>query len=174
LQHKGYWVRSGFKVELSKAEKRAIGSPTSPRWEVDVIAYKGDRNELLIVECKSYLDSTGAFIKSFDRREKFSSRFKLFVEPRLRRIVFRRLVAQLRETGSCRPSPRIKLCLAAGRIASEQDRLSIREDFARKGSLLWDDTWIATALKEAAESGYEDDVSTIVSKLTLRNRQSLA
>jgi hypothetical protein len=173
LQRRGYWVRSGYKVELSKAEKRAIGRPSCPRWDLDVVAYKGASNELLIAECKSYLDSRGVSIKAFDPRHKFSSRFKLFVEPRLQRIVLRRLVAQLGLAGACRPSPKLKLCLVAGRIASEQDRILLSGHFKRKGWTLWDDKWILDSLKEASESGYEDDISAIVSKLILRNDRAL-
>jgi len=34
----GYWVRARVKVELSKKEKRAMGRPSSPRWEPDIDA----------------------------------------------------------------------------------------------------------------------------------------
>jgi hypothetical protein len=59
LFREGYWVTQGYKVELTKEEKRLIGKPCSPRWEIDLLAYKGSTKELLAVECKSYLDSVG-------------------------------------------------------------------------------------------------------------------
>ena len=59
LQRQGFWTLTNFKVELTKAEKRKIGRPSSPRWELDVVAYSGRDNELRIVECKSFLDSPG-------------------------------------------------------------------------------------------------------------------
>jgi hypothetical protein len=34
----GNWVRQSVKVELTKEEKRAIGRPSSPRWELDIVA----------------------------------------------------------------------------------------------------------------------------------------
>ena len=40
LDREGYWVRTTYKVELTKEEKRKIGRPSSPRWERGVIAYK--------------------------------------------------------------------------------------------------------------------------------------
>jgi len=60
LGRNGYWVRTSVKVALTPDEKREIGRPSAPRWELDVVAYSGSRNELLVVECKSYLDSLPA------------------------------------------------------------------------------------------------------------------
>lgn len=59
LERKGYWIRSGVKVELSKEEKRQIGRPSSPRWELDIVAYKGSGNSLLVVECKNLIIGSG-------------------------------------------------------------------------------------------------------------------
>ena len=59
FESKGYWVKTSFKVKLTKEEKRKIGRPTSPRWELDVVAYKGGSKEILVIECKSYLDGLG-------------------------------------------------------------------------------------------------------------------
>ena len=66
LQRQGFWTLTSFKVELTKAEKRTIGRPSSPRWELDVVAYRGRDNELRIVECKSFLDSIGVQCSAFD------------------------------------------------------------------------------------------------------------
>jgi hypothetical protein len=62
LEHEGYWVRSSFKVDLSKQEKRYIGKPSIPRPEIDLLAYKPKVNQLLVLEAKSYLDSLGVQI----------------------------------------------------------------------------------------------------------------
>jgi hypothetical protein len=169
LERKGFWVRFGVKVNLSKEEKRAIGRPSSPRWELDIVAYKAATNELLIVECKSYLDSRGVSFKALHGQDKqFSRRYKLFLEPELRRVVLKRLVAQLQEAGSCAPSPKVILCLVAGRVVGEQDREKLRGHFEKKGWLFWDDEWLRNALGQAAKQGYEDDVSAVVAKVLLR------
>ncbi|HEY0160965.1 MAG TPA: helix-turn-helix domain-containing protein [Thermoanaerobaculia bacterium] len=47
LDRNGYWVRTSVKVALTPEEKREIGRPSSPRWELDVVAYCGLTNELL-------------------------------------------------------------------------------------------------------------------------------
>jgi hypothetical protein len=41
LRHEGYWTTPSFKIELTKKEKVSIGKASSPRWELDLIAYKG-------------------------------------------------------------------------------------------------------------------------------------
>ena len=62
---RGYWVRSGFKVELTRDDKQRIGSPSCPRWELDLIAFRPVARELLVHECKSYLDSGGVHAAHF-------------------------------------------------------------------------------------------------------------
>jgi|SRR6266540_1575427 len=84
----GYWVRTSVKVELTKEEKRLIGRPSSPRWELDIVAYNGRDNLLRVVECKSYLDSLGVQAKGFDAASDNSARYKLFNDPMLRDVVF--------------------------------------------------------------------------------------
>jgi len=122
LEREGFWVRSSFKVELTKDEKVNIGRPSSPRWELDVVGYRARDNELRVVECKSYLDSRGVAMAAFDgSNPKAAKRFKLFAEPQTRAVVLRRLEEQLLALGAIRPGPRITLCLAAGRIVSSAD-----------------------------------------------------
>ena len=112
LAREGFWVRTSYKVELTKPDKREIGRPSSPRWEIDVLAYRPQDNVLQIVECKSYLDSRGVTFKGLDPDTGGSSRYKLFNEPNTRKVVFRRLVQQLSAAKSIRPDPDIKLCLS--------------------------------------------------------------
>lgn len=169
LERDGYWVRPEYKVDLTKEEKRAIGRPSCPRWELDIVAYKGASNELLVVECKSYLDSKGVSISGFDGSDdNAAKRYKLFNDDVLRRIVFNRLVLQLKEAGSCPPAPNLTLCLAAGRVASETDRVKLREHFGERGWLFWDDDWLHSALVNVSKCGYENEVLAIVAKLLLR------
>lgn len=111
LRREGYWTSTGIKVELTKAEKRRIGPPTSPRWELDIVAYKGATNELLVVECKSFLDSAGVVF--VDGKFKPERTYKLFTDKTLRRVVLNRLARQLVRIHACRRSPTVVLCLAA-------------------------------------------------------------
>ena len=98
----GNWVRQSVKVELTKEEKRAIGRPSSPRWELDIVAYRGRDNLLRVVECKSYLDSRGVALRAFDGKDDAAAqRFKLFADEGLRNVVFNRLAQQLVDSGAC-------------------------------------------------------------------------
>ena len=169
LERDGYWVKFDYKVELTKEEKRAIGRHSSPRWEIDIVAYKAGTNELRVVECKSYIDSPGVRFKGFDGSDpKEAKRYKLFNEAKLREIVLHRVAAQLEDSGSCKPNPKVSLCLAAGRVAGNRDRERLREYFQRQDWLFWDEEWIRSALVKVSKSGYEDDVAAVVTKLLLR------
>ena len=60
LRAEGYWTQTSFKVALTKSEKREIGRPSSPRWEIDIVAFGGGHNELLA--------SRMQIVSGFDRR----------------------------------------------------------------------------------------------------------
>ena len=169
LERRGFWVRSGFKVNLTKLDKLSICHPTCPRWEIDIVAYKGAANELWLVECKSQLDSWGVKFSSFTKEGPNGYRF--FTDANLRRVVTNRVVAQLEETGSCQSTPTTTLCLATGKIRNEADRHSVREYFKRSGWVLWDDEWISSALCDFSKGSYEDDVARLVATFLLRAQQ---
>jgi len=171
LWREGYWVRTSVKVDLTKEEKRKIGRPSSPRWEIDVVAYSGRDNLLLVVECKSYLDSRGVALRAFDGKDKkFAERFKLFSDDNLREVVFERLRQQLAASGACPPDAEVKLCLACGRIATDADRKGLHKHFVEKGWNLWDEPWLRDRLKHMATGSYENEVSAVVAKLLLRGK----
>lgn len=169
LWRDGYWVQSSFKVELTKEEKAAIDRPTSPRWELDIVGYSGRRNEIIVVECKSYLDSTGVAFRAFDGTDKsFANRFKLFNDPTLRDVVFERLKSQLFEAGLVSANPSVRLALVCGKIVREQDRQLLRAHFEKNAWLLWDDEWLKERLRSMSRGGYENSPVAVVSKLLLR------
>jgi hypothetical protein len=171
LWMEGYWVRTSVKVELTKEEKREIGRHSSPRWEIDIVAYNGRENLLRVVECKSYFDSTGVRASAFDgSNAEHAKRYKLFNEPELRRVVFNRLCQQLVKSGACREAPTIRLSLAAGKVRNETDRTAIRAHFDTQGWDLWDEPWLRERLQRMADQGYENQVSAVVAKLLLRGK----
>jgi hypothetical protein len=164
-------VRTSVKVELTKEEKRSIGRPSSPRWELDIVAYSGRDNLLKIVECKSYLDSPGVKLGGLDGSdEKLAERFKLFGDDQLRNVVFNRLRLQFAESGACRANAVVKLCLACGRVATDTDRAGLHNLFAEKGWELWDELWLREHLTRMSDQGYENQVSAVVAKLLLRGK----
>lgn len=170
LRHDGFWTTPSVKVELTKKEKQQIGRASSPRWELDLVAFKGQRNEVLAVECKSFLDSTGVVFRNgkFDNPE----RYKLFTDPNLRKVVLKRLKHQLVSQGSCAPSPKINLALAIGKLAKKSDAAGLNAHFETNGWKLFDPDWVHQRLLKASKSGYENDVAFVVSKILLRSPSS--
>jgi hypothetical protein len=166
LRREGYWILPSLKVELTKEEKRQIGRHSAPRWEIDLVAYNGLTNELLAVECKSFLDSTGVIFRNGQFEP--PKTYKLFVDDCLREVVLNRLAQQLQELKACRPSPTVQLCLAAGKIAAKSDLAGLKEHFVAKGWKLLDRGWLTKRLMETALCGYENDVVFVVTKLLLR------
>jgi len=165
IHHDGYWTRTSFKVELTKEEKRAIGRPSSPRWELDVIGYNAMMNEILVVECKSYLNSPGVHIDDF-HHGKNSNRYKLFNDDTLREVVFARLSKQLLDAGLCSPNPMIKLALAAGNVAKGREEIPIL--FEERGFTWFGPEWIVDRLHRISQTGYDNEVASVVSKLLLK------
>jgi len=167
LQRQGYWTLTSVKVELTKAEKRDIGRHSSPRWELDVVAYRGRDNELRVVECKSFLDSPGVRCDAFNgTNPRAERRYKLFCKATLRRVVLRRLVKQLVKARSCAEKPTVRLCLAAGKIHG--DEAWLRNHFEERGWLLMGPELIREELRALRDSGYENSVAAVVTKLLLR------
>jgi len=102
LWAEGYWVRTSVRVNLTKEEKVRIGRRSSPRWELDVVGYRGRENVLQVIECKSYLDSRGVTLAALnDPDAAADSRFKLFVDDTLRGVVLNRLHTDLAAIGAC-------------------------------------------------------------------------
>ena len=168
FESKGYWVKTCYKVDLTKAEKRRIGRPSAPRWELDLIAYKGGTNKLLVIECKSYLDSPGVRAEGL-MNGKYKERYKLFNETTLRKVVLHRLVMQLAKEGTCPKGLSPVLCLAAGRVYSDKDREELVRLFDQKGWKFFSDQWIKSQLLKLSESRYENEVSIVTTKILSRN-----
>jgi hypothetical protein len=166
LVRQGYWVQTSLKVEITKEEKVAIGRHSAPRWELDVVGYSGRDNELRVIECKSFLDSAGVHFDHVCGTDPHPT-YKLFTEPDLRRIVLARLERQLVEAGFCAPNPRVRLGLAAGRVRPNH-AARIQAHFDERDWLFWDTEYIRKELKSLSESGYENMVAAVVSKLILR------
>jgi hypothetical protein len=160
----GYWVQTSVKVNLSKEQKRRLENPSMPRPEIDVLAYSSRDNTLKAIECKSFLDSRGVIAADVGGSTG-SSRYKLFRNEALKDAVLQTLKDQLVATGACPADVRVVLCLACGKIASETDRLELRSMFSARGWELFDDQWISKKIQSMAEVGYENQISTVVTKL---------
>jgi hypothetical protein len=168
LESKGYWVQQSVKVKLSAEEKTKINRPSCPRWEIDLVAYRPRSNELIAVECKSYLDSRGVDLTHL-LGGPHAKRYKLFTEPNLRMVILNRLLAQLQDQGLVHGSPEVRLAMAIGKIAG--DPAALKRHFEQNGWLLFDTASLHTDLERLAKDGYVDSVASIVAKLLLRTRK---
>ena len=173
LWREGYWATTAYKVRLTPEQKRQIGRPTTPRWEIDVVAYNAPKNEILALECKSYMDSTGVRMANFSsKHEQLASRFKLFNERETRKVVLRRIATQMVEDGRCMKRPKVRLGLVVGKFSSQSEADNVSALFRKRHWLLLGPEWLQGHLNRLADSRYEDNMATAVAKLLLRNKPS--
>jgi hypothetical protein len=161
----GFWTRQNYRVSLTKQDKVALGKPSLPRPEVDVLAYQPVENKIIWEECKSYLDSSGVHIDAFNGRNPvFAKRLELFTDAPLRELVTQRLMEQLETERLTRPRATIEYWLVAGRLASVcADELRGFFDEPRNPKwVLKDRTWLISHLQALVEMGYDDDVVSMV------------
>jgi len=168
LRREGYWTFPSFKVEITKDEKKKIGLSSAPRWEIDIVAYKGGTGEVLAVECKSFLNSGGVDFRAGEFTP-FST-YKMFMQPIIREVVLKRLRVQLIESGLCPEDIHVHLALAAGNIKRTVNREEFKQHFLKMDWVLFDDEWIREALTTLKHTGYEDDIAFYTAKLVLNKK----
>ena len=117
-----------------------------------------------------YLDSTGVDFRNGEFR--FPTRYKLFTDKHLWRVVRERLSGQLLESGTILPKTTIKLCLAIGKRAGKCDQKGMESHFAEQSWKLFQPEWIIKQLEKAATQGYENDIAFVVAKLLQRTKSS--
>lgn len=165
LRREGFWTRQSYRINLTKADKVAIGKPSLPRPELDILAYKPVQNLVAWVECKSYLDSSGVHSSAFDgRNPAFAQRFKTFTDDNYREIATRVLVDQLVDSELVRPDPAVQYWLIAGNVA-KGSQTAVSEHFAQREWVLRGRDWITAELQKLMDEPYEDDVVTMAAKL---------
>lgn len=168
LRADGYWVHTGYKIDLCKADKRELGNPSMPRPEIDLVAYKAGTGDLLSLECKSYFDSGGIHVRDLLPGGRNAGRYKMFVNADLRQMVLARLVEQLSSTSSIAGSPTPRLGLIYG-YATEHNEQLLRKMFQERDWDLYGPAWLRDHLGRMAERSYDNQTASVVAKLLLRN-----
>ena len=164
FESRGYWVKVGYRVELSAADKRKAGIPHMPRPEIDVLAYKPGLQELLLIECKGYMGGV-RFESLKDPKSKYANKYKFFHNSLLRSVVCDNLGKQLTAQGLLpRKGCKSRLCLAAARI-HPGDESKLEKLFAKKQWRLFTPTNIVDGLEQLRKTKRENDVVTMVTKL---------
>lgn len=172
LEDDGFWTRQSMKVNLSKEEKRAIGKPTIPRPEIDLIAFKPSAKEILAIEVKSFLDSSGVHLSCIQERHDVpNGRYKLFTCSNYREVVFARLNQDLIEQGLIESPLPIRLGLAAGKIHNKSET-EIMNYLLSQNMFFWGPTTIKQRIQNLAKKGYENDPTVIAAKLLIRSNGS--
>lgn len=168
LEDEGFWTRQSVKVNVTKEEKREIGKPTIPRPEIDLIAYKPESKEILAIEVKSFLDSSGVHLKCLQENHDIpEGRYKLFTCSNYRKIVFDRLNKDLKESGLLASPLKIRLGLAAGNVYKNSE-FEIQEHLKNKDMFFWGPSEIKKRIQNLAKKGYENDPTVIAAKVLLR------
>lgn len=163
----GYWVRTSVKVELTREDKIAIDRHSSPRWELDLVAYQPMRDELLALECKSYLDSGGVHAAHFLPGSKYAHRYKLFHDAKLRDVILTRLKSQFEEAGLCKPATTVGLGLVHAH-ATPGNATKLTEIFEAGGWLLFGPGWLKSHVSALSKRSYENSIAAVVAKLLIR------
>lgn len=168
LEAEGYWVRQSVKVEITKQDKRSIGTPSMPRPEIDLVAFNAKRNELVLIKAKSYLDSYGVYYEAIaDPKDEGAARYKLFTNDTFKRIVTEKLIEQYMKCGLIRDKVKVNYGLAAGNIHKGHKK-SIADYFRKNKWMLITPEQLREFVEQCATRGWEDDVVTMTAKL-LRN-----
>jgi hypothetical protein len=167
FDRQGYWIKQSYKVDVTKEEKRLIGTPDMPRVEIDLLAFRPNENVVHVIECKSYLDSRPIAIDCFKAGQKRAARFKLFNDSNRRAIVFEALQRQLVADSICREGVTLRLGLVAGNVHPSH-RLDLKALFELAGWDLWDDIWVAQKLRDFSSGLYENSLVDITAKLIER------
>ena len=171
LEEEGYWVRQSVKVDISKADKKEIDLPSMPRPEIDLVALKVKENELLLIEAKSFLDSSGVRFSGVSGKDsKDKKRYRLFTHSKYRDIVTKRLCEEYLKKGLINEDTKINYALAAGNIYSN-DETEIRYYFSEKGWNFFSPNEIKNKIKELSRKGWEDNIVTITAKLISRGEK---
>lgn len=171
LEEKHYWVRQCVRADISKEEKReVIKKPSMPAPVLDIVALKLDKNELLLVEVKSFLNSPGVrFSGVTGKNKKDASRYKLFTQKKYREVVTNHIKEEYLKYGLINKNTKIKYALLAGNIYStkhSEDETDIRKYFEEKGWILFPPKDIKEKIKNLSETQWEDNVVTMTAKLT--------
>jgi hypothetical protein len=168
LEAEGYWVRSSYRVDMTKEEKRSVGKPSMPRPEIDLIALHFARNEVLALEVKSFLDSPGVKLADLSKvHDVAEGRYKLFTSKKHREVVLGRLKKDLLKDGAIDESTTIRLGLAAGKIYRGQT-VDIRQHLERNDCFFWSPEEIRSKVSALADGAYENNPTSITAKLLLR------
>lgn len=168
LEREGYWVRSSFKVNLSKDEKKQTGKHSIPRPEIDLVAYRPGAGEVLAIEVKSFFDSSGVNpAELMERHEIAEGTYKLFTTEKLRNVVQERLASDLVDLGLLTEKLPIRLGLVAGNVKRGGEE-TLERLMEENSWFYWSPNEVKRRVVEFAKESYENEAAIITAKILLR------
>ncbi len=168
LEEEKYWVRHSVKIELTPAEKKLIGKPSTPRPEIDIAALDIQTNTIFLLEVKSFLDSPGVYYEHVTAEQtQQEGRYKLLTSENYRVVLWDRLKSDWQHSGHINSETKISFGLIAGKVHKSRESELVKY-FADKGWLFWGPTIIKEKMKKLATKGYENNAVTIAAKLLTR------
>ena len=169
LAEEKYWVRHSVKIDLTTEEKRSINKPSTPRPEIDIVAYNITTDMIYQLEVKSYLDRPGVVYEHVAiEQDVQTGRYKLLTARNYREILANRLHQDWCKSGHIRKSTRISFGLIAGKIYRNRE-LELRKYFEKQGWLFWGPAEIKSRILLLPEKGYENNAVTIAAKILTRS-----
>ncbi|MBK9543654.1 MAG: hypothetical protein IPO49_15315 [Bacteroidetes bacterium] len=168
LVEEKYWVRHSVKIDLTPDEKRSINKPSTPRPEIDIVAYNTTTDTIFLLEAKSYLDSPGVVFEHVAiQQDEQSGRYKLLTAKNYRETLAKRLHKDWCRSGHILKSTRISFGLIAGKVyRNREDELN--KYFEKRGWLFWGPAEIKSRILRLSENGYENNPVTIAAKILIR------
>jgi len=168
LQDEKYWVKHSVKINLSLEEKRSINKPSTPRPEIDIVAYDVNRDTVYLLEVKSYLDSPGVpYDEVAIEQIEQSGRYKLLTAKNYRNVLSASLRRDWLEQGLIGAKTAISFGLIAGKIYRGQEQEMV-DYFKKKEWLFWGPNLIREKMVLLADKGYENNAVTIAAKILTR------
>lgn len=164
----GWAAFPGYRVDITKAEKRKIGQPTLSMPEIDVVGLKHGR--VVWVESKTYMDSRGVQAKTLADGYSGPGRVRVFNDRTYRDVVTKALLRQLSANGTIgRSAPVVEYWFAAWKFSNSRSEDDARAMFDKQGWTLLDPPWFLRQLDALANTSYRDSTAALVAKLLLRN-----
>lgn len=167
LENDKYWVRHSVKINLTKEEKVQLGKPSTPRPEVDIVAFDAKLNLIILFEVKSFLDSSGViYEKVVENNENPTGRYKLLTSKKYQGIITKRLKSEWIAAGIINKKTKVSFGLIAGKIYKMRE-IELNNYFSGKNWFFWGPTILKEKLTALSQKGYENCIITIAIKLML-------
>ena len=160
-----YWVRHSVKVYLTKEEKIKINKPSTPRPEIDIVAFDVINNTVFLIEVKSFIDSGGVVYEKVVENNKFpTGKYKILTSKLYQDTIISRLKNDWISADLINKKTKFSFGLIAGNIYKNKEDELIKH-FNKNNWFFWGPTIIKQKLIELSKKGYENSTITIVTKL---------